>query len=253
MRPNLVRQKLKAGEVVIGCLIGIPSPEVVELCGHSGFDFVLIDGEHGAISPATAYPMVLAAEATDTVPLIRVPHNEASIILRYLDIGAAGVMVPQVNSAADARAVVEAVKYYPQGRRGMAKTRAASYGFGATLSEYAQISNNETLVIAQIEDIVGVEKVPEILEVPGIDVLLIGPTDLAQSMGYPGQLDHPEVLATIARICDMCKGSDVALGTIATDAATTNRLIEQGFRVITPSASGIIAQWSRDYLADIKR
>jgi 4-hydroxy-2-oxoheptanedioate aldolase len=253
VRPNLVRQKLQAGEVVIGCFVGFPSPEVVELCGHSGYDFVLIDAEHGAITPASAYHMVLAAEASGTVPLIRVPHNEPSIILRYLDIGAAGVMVPQVNSAAEARAVVEAVKYHPHGKRGLAPTRAASYGFGATLTEYTEISNRETIVIAQMENIVGVENVPEIIEVPGIDVLLIGPSDLAQSMGYPGQLGHPEVLATIARIRDMCKGSAVALGTIAADAATTNQLIEQGFRVITPSASGLIAQWSRNYLADIKR
>ena len=253
MRPNLVRQKLKAGEVVIGCFVGFPSPEVVELCGHSGYDFVLIDAEHGAITPASAYHMVLAAEATGTVPLIRVPHNEPSIILRYMDIGAAGVMVPQINSAAEARAVVQAVKYHPQGNRGLAPTRAASYGFGATLSEYTEISNRETIVIAQIENIVGVEKVPEILDVPGIDVLLIGPSDLAQSLGYPGQLGHPEVLAAIERVCDMCQGSDVALGTIAADAQTTNRLIERGFRVITPSASGLIAAWSRDYLANIKR
>ena len=253
MRPNLVRQKLNAGEVVIGCFVGFPSPEVVELCGHSGYDFVLIDAEHGAITPASAYHMVLAAEATGTVPLIRVPHNEPSIILRYMDIGAAGVMVPQINSAAEARAVVQAVKYHPQGNRGLAPTRAASYGFGATLSEYTEISNRETIVIAQIENIVGVEKVPEILDVPGIDVLLIGPSDLAQSLGYPGQLGHPEVLEAIERICEMCQGSDVALGTIAADAQTTNRLIERGFRMITPSASGLIAAWSRDYLANIKR
>jgi len=253
VRPNLVRQKLNAGEVVIGCFVGFPSPEVVELCGHSGYDFVLIDAEHGAITPASAYHMVLAAEATGTVPLIRVPHNEPSIILRYMDIGAAGVMVPQINSAAEARAVVQAVKYHPQGNRGLAPTRAASYGFGATLSEYTEISNRETIVIAQIENIVGVEKVPEILDVPGIDVLLIGPSDLAQSLGYPGQLGHPEVLEAIERICEMCQGSDVALGTIAADAQTTNRLIERGFRMITPSASGLIAAWSRDYLANIKR
>jgi 4-hydroxy-2-oxoheptanedioate aldolase len=253
VRPNLVRQKLNAGEVVIGCFVGFPSPEVVELCGHSGYDFVLIDAEHGAITPASAYHMVLAAEATGTVPLIRVPHNEPSIILRYMDIGAAGVMVPQINSAAEARAVVEAVKYHPHGNRGLAPTRAASYGFGATLAEYTEISNRETIVIAQIENIVGVEKVPEILEVPGVDVLLIGPSDLAQSLGYPGQLGHPEVLAAIDRVCGMCKGSGVALGTIAADAATTNQLIERGFRMITPSASGLIAAWSRDYLAHIKR
>lgn len=253
MRTNVVRQKLKSGQVVIGCFVGFPSAEVVEICGYSGYDFVMIDAEHGPISPHDAYYMVLAAEASGTTPLIRVPRNDPSVILRYMDIGAAGIMVPQINSAAEARAVVEAVKYHPLGRRGLAQPRATGYGIGTTLSEYAEMANAETLVIVQFENIAGLDHVREVLEIPGVDVLLIGPSDLAQSMGYPGQLNHPDVLAVIDRVCDICSGSEVALGTIAANANATNKLIEQGFRMIAPSATGLMAQWSKDYLANVNR
>ncbi len=253
MRTNTVRQKLKSGQVAIGCFVGFPSAEVVEVCGYSGYDFVMIDAEHGPISPHDAYHMVLAAEVSGTSPLIRVPCNEPSVVLRYMDTGAAGVMVPQINSADEARAVVAAVKYHPLGQRGLAQTRAASFGIGATLREYTEIANAETLVIVQFENIAGLDHIPEIIKVPGVDVVLIGPSDLAQSMGYPGQLGHPEVLAVIDRVCEMCAESDVVLGTIAADAESTNKLIERGFRMIAPSATGLMAQWSRDYLAHVNR
>lgn len=253
MRQNVVRRKLRSGEVVIGCFVGFPSAEVVEICGYSGYDFVMIDAEHGPISPHDAYHMVLAAEVSGTTPLIRVPRNEPSYVLRYMDIGAAGVMVPQINNADEARAVVEAVKYHPLGHRGLAQPRATGYGIGATLTDYAKVANDETLVIVQFENIAGLEQVPEVIKVPGVDVLLIGPSDLAQSMGYPGQLRHPEVLAVIDRVCEMCSGSDVALGTIASNADATNQLIEQGFRMIAPGATGILSGWSHDYLAHVKR
>ncbi|MGA7670900.1 MAG: aldolase/citrate lyase family protein [Nitrolancea sp.] len=253
MRPNVVRQKLKSGEVVIGCFVGFPSAEVVEICGHSGYDFVMIDAEHGPISPHDAYHMVLAAEVTGTTPLIRVPRNDPSVVLRYMDIGAAGVMVPQVNSVAEARDVVAAVKYHPHGHRGLAQPRAATYGLGPTLTEYAALANEETLVIVQFENISALEHVPDILNVPGVDVLLVGPSDLAQSMGYPGQLGHPEVVKVIDQVREFCVKSDVALGTIAGNAESTNRLIDQGFRMIAPSVSGMMAAWSRDYLANVKR
>lgn len=253
MRTNLVRQKLKSGQVVIGCFVGFPSAEVVEICGYSGYDFVMIDAEHGPISPHDAYHMVLAAEVSGTSPLIRVPRNDPSVVLRYMDTGAAGVMVPQINSADEARQVVEAVKYHPHGRRGLAQTRAASFGIGPTLREYTEIANAETLVIVQFENIAGLDHVSEVLQVPGVDVLLIGPSDLAQSMGLPGQLAHYDVLAVIDRVCEMCAESGVALGTIASDAESTNKLIERGFRMIAPSASGMMAQWSRDYLGHVNR
>ncbi len=213
----------------------------------------MIDAEHGPITPHDAYHMVLAAEVSGTSPLIRVPRNDPSVVLRYMDIGAAGVMVPQMNSPDEARAVVQSVKYHPHGHRGLAQPRATGFGIGTTLTEYAASANAETLVIVQFENIAALEHVPEIIKVPGVDVLLIGPSDLAQSMGYPGQLGHPEVVKVIDQVCEMCADSNVALGTIAANAESTNRLIDRGFRMIAPSVTGILSQWSRNYLADIKR
>lgn len=253
MRPNELRRKLQSGQPVVGCFVGYPSAETVELCGLLGFDFVMIDAEHGSMTTESAYHMVLAAEASGTTPLIRAPENNAAAILRHMDIGAAGVMVPQVNSAAEARAVVEAVKYHPHGRRGLGPVRAAGFGVGATLRDYAAAANEETLVICQVEHIAAVEALPEILAVPGIDVLFVGPSDLAQSMGYPGQLDHPEVLAAIERVVATCAGHDVVLANIAGTAEQANRLIAQGFRMIGASASGLLAGASRRFLDEIAR
>lgn len=253
MRPNEVKRRLRDGQAVVGCFVGFPSPEVVEICGYAGFDFVMIDAEHGPMTTESAYHMTLAAEASGTVPMIRVAQNVPQVILRHLDIGPAGVMIPQVNSAEEARAVVEATKYHPHGRRGLAPARSAGFGVQQTLQEYTEVSNRETLVIIQIENIRGVERVPEILEVPGVDVLFVGPSDLAQSMGYPGQVNHPEVLEAIDRVLDMCRGSEVAVGMVATTAAETNRLIERGFRMIGTFAAGLLATASLQLLADVKR
>lgn len=253
MRPNALKRKLRAGETVVGCFVGYPSAETVEVCGLAGFDFVLIDAEHGAITPHEAYHMVLAAEASGTTPLVRVPTNQQSVILGYLDIGAAGVMVPQVNSRAEAEAVVRAVKYHPHGRRGMAPTRAAGFGVRQTLPDYIATANQETLVICQVESLQAVEALPEVLRVPGIDVLFVGPGDLSQSMGYPGQLDHPEVQATIERVLETARGHDVTLAMIAGSAEAANREIARGFRMIGANAPSLLTVAAKQLLANVTR
>ena len=253
MRPNELKRRLRAGETVVGCFVGYPSAETVEICGLAGFDFVLIDAEHGPITPHDAYHMVLAAEVTGTAALIRVPTNAQSVILGYMDTGAAGVMVPQVNSVAEAEAVVRAVKYHPHGRRGMAPTRAAGFGVRQTLPQYIEEANRETLVIVQVESLAAVEALPQVLTVPGIDVLFVGPGDLSQSMGYPGQLDHPEVQATIDRVLEMAKGHDVTLAMIAGSAEAANREIARGFRMIGANAGSLLTAAANQLLANVRR
>lgn len=253
MRANELKRKLRAGETVVGCFVGYPSAETVEICGLAGYDFVMIDAEHGPISPESAYHMVLAAEASGTTPLIRVWQNAQPVILRYLDTGAAGVMVPQVNSAEEAAAVVRAAKYHPHGRRGMAGVRAAGFGVRQSLPEYIAEANQETMVIVQVENIRAVEALPEILEVPGIDVLFVGPADLSSSMGFPGQLDHPEVQATIDHVLETARDHDVALAMIAGSAEAANREIARGFRMIGASAGALLGSASRQLLANVSR
>jgi 4-hydroxy-2-oxoheptanedioate aldolase len=250
---NSVKQALQSGETVIGCFVQYPSAMTVEICGYSGFDFVMIDCEHGPMDTESAYHMMLAAERSGTVPLVRVPMNHPQVILRHLDIGAAGIMVPQINSVEEAQAVVHAVKYHPEGRRGVAGTRSSSWSITQPLSEFVSTANRDTLVLVQIENIRAVEVLSDIMEVPGVDVLYVGPNDLAQSMGYPGRPDHPDVQKVIDQICDTARGSNIALGTVANDAETINHEISRGFRMVGANAASLLAATSRQVLNGIRR
>lgn len=247
MRENRVKRRLQAGEAVIGCFIPYPSPELAEICGYLGFDFVLLDAEHGRLTEESAYHMVVAAEVAGTVPLIRVPFNHRQVILRYLDLGAGGVMVPQVNTPEEARAVVEACRYYPEGRRGVASVRAAQFGLTRPLSEYIRAANTEVMVIVQIESLAAVERLEEYLAIPGIDVLFVGPNDLAQSMGYPGQQQHPEVQAMIEEIVRRVDGR-IPLGTTAATPELAQRQLERGFRLIATNTTALLAAGARALL-----
>ena len=191
---NTMKEKLLAGKSVLGVSVMIPSPQIVEMFGHLGFDWVLIDCEHGTISLETVELMIMAAEVSGITPIVRPRDNSTQEIMRVMDRGAKGVQVPHVITAQDAKRVVEAVKFYPLGKRGLAKgTRPAGYGFDLSMQEYVKKDNQETLVCIQLKDKEAIDNVEEILQVEEIDVFFIGPSDLSQSMGYPGQKDAPEV------------------------------------------------------------
>jgi 4-hydroxy-2-oxoheptanedioate aldolase len=250
---NRVKQALQARNAVIGCFVQFPSPVTVEVCGISGYDFVMIDCEHGPMDTESAYHMVLAAERSGTVPLVRVPMNHHQVILRSLDIGAAGIMVPQINSADEARSVVESVKYHPDGTRGIAGTRASGFSINQPMSEFMQTANRDTLVMVQIENIKAIDHLAEIMSVPGVDVLYVGPNDLAQSMGFPGRPDHPDVQNVIDHICDLARDTNIALGTVAGNADQINYELSRGFRMIGTNAASLLADTSRQILSRINR
>lgn len=232
MKTNRMKAKLLAGTPAYGASVMIPSPQLVEMLGHAGFDWVLIDCEHGTISIESVELMVMAAEAAGITPIARPATNRADDILRLMDRGVMGVQVPHVNSAEDARRAVEAVKYHPEGVRGLAVgTRSSQYGFSGPMAEYVAAANRESLVCVQLEDAAGIEHADEILRVEGVDVFFIGPSDLSQSMGHPGNPKAPAVHAaitgTLARI--------VAAGKIAGLPATTEnvqQIQQQGVRYI---------------------
>ncbi|HEU5019189.1 MAG TPA: aldolase/citrate lyase family protein [Pseudolabrys sp.] len=187
MRPNAMKAKLAAGEPALGLSIMIPSPQLVEMAGGLGFDWVLIDCEHGTITLETVELMIMAAEASGITPIVRPRSKDAQDIVQVMDRGAAGVQVPHITSGADARAAVEAVKFHPLGQRGLAAgTRASGYGYRGSMGAFTETANKETLICAQIEDEAAVRNIDAILETDGIDVFFIGPSDLSQSMGYPG-------------------------------------------------------------------
>lgn len=250
---NPVKDKLRKGEVVIGVFIPMPSPDVVEIIALAGFDFALLDAEHGRISPDDAYPMILAAEARDMPALVRVGENDRQVILKYLDLGVSGVMIPQTNSPELAREAVASMRYAPDGLRGLAGGRTFDYGVGKPMPELVQAINERVLTIAQFENVAALPHLDAMLATPGLDVLFVGPTDLGQSMGFGGQMGRPEVEAVIQQVADRAKGSGVSLAIVAPDADAINRRIAQGFQMIVPNAPGLLMQAGRNLLSQVRR
>src|SRR5215208_4311539 len=250
---NPVKEKLRAGGAAIGVFIPIPSPDVVEIVALAGFDFALLDAEHGRISPDDAYPMILAAEARDIPALVRVGENDRQVVLKYLDLGVSGVMIPQTNTPELALAAVEAMRYAPAGLRGLAGGRTFDYGQGGPMSERVSAINDRVLSIIQFEHIDALPHLDALLRTPGLDVFFVGPTDLGQSMGYGGQVGHPEVEAVIQQVADTARGRGVALGIVAADAEQTNRRLRQGFQMVVANVPALLMRASREMLAAIER
>ena len=214
---NKTKAKLKRGEVVFGSEIMFPSADAVEILGFAGLDFVYLDQEHSSTSHESLAHMIRAAELGGATPLVRIPAQlpgqYAGYILRILDIGAMGIIVPHVNTKAQARAVVDAIKYRPIGNRGMFDVgRQSGYGFRIPGPEYVRKANVETMVVIMIESVEGLENLPDILTVEGIDVVQIGSSDLSQSLGCRGKLDEPVVLDAIDRILRETRKAGVAAG-----------------------------------------
>ncbi len=248
MRKNLTKEKILAGETAYGVFINIPSPAIVEVIGHLGFDFALIDAEHGPMGLETCEQMIRAADVVNITPLVRIAMNIQQNILRYLDMGALGVQLPLLNTKADVENVVRSVRYRPVGRRGLAGVRANNWGMWGPTAKYVEEANRQNLVIVQIETMEAVENLKEILTVPGVDIVFIGPNDLSAAMGYTGQQNHPEVHKMIAKLVKEIHAAGRATGTIAYDAETLKLRQEQGFKFITYNAVTMLVKSGREYL-----
>lgn len=249
---NTMKEKLLAGKSVLGVSVMIPSPQIVEMFGHLGFDWLLIDCEHGTISLETVELMIMAAEVSGITPIVRPRDNSTQEIMRVMDRGAKGVQVPHVITAQDAKRVVEAVKFYPLGKRGLAKgTRPAGYGFDLSMQEYVKKDNQETLVCIQLEDKEAIDNVEEILQVEEIDVFFIGPSDLSQSMGYPGQKDAPEVQKAIWDTLKAIKSAGKISGSTGSykDIQT---YLEQGVQYIYTHLPTLLKNGSQEFLNKFK-
>ena len=195
-------ENLKNKKSSIGPFSKSSDPSIIECIGLAGFDFVIIDLEHGPNSIETAQNLIRAAIIHNLTPIIRVGENKESIISKALDIGAQGVQVPQINSKEDAQQVVDSAKFSPLGRRGVCRyVRAADYS-SKDKNEYFIDSNNKTLVIIHIEGEEGLENLDHILKIDGVDIIFIGPYDLSQSMGVSGETNHPKVLNAMKMVVE---------------------------------------------------
>jgi 4-hydroxy-2-oxoheptanedioate aldolase len=248
MRPNSLKEKLRRGEWGRGVSIMIPCVQVVEMLGRIGFDWVLLDCEHGTLTVESLESLTLAAEASGITAIARPRGKTPEHLQEVLERGVMGVQVPHVNTAEEAREVVSSVKFHPEGSRGLAAaTRPAGYGLGERLDDYTVRSNEQTLVCVQIEDRAALEQLPEMLKVPQIDVFFVGPSDLSQSLGHPGRPDHPEVRSAMANAFDAIR----AAGRIAGCAGGPDRwsaLGDQGVRYLYTHLPSIIERGSRPFL-----
>lgn len=252
MQSNRMKAKFAAGEPAFGLSVMIPSPQIVESAAGLGFDWVLIDCEHGTVALESMELMVMAAEAAGVTPIVRPRTNSASDILQAMDRGAMGVQIPHIKSADEARAAVAAVKFHPQGDRGLAAgTRASGYGLRGTMGDFVAEANKATLVCIQIEDEEALHHLDEILKVDGIDVFFIGPSDLSASMGHPGDPKAPRV----AKAIEEALGKIVAAGKTpgmpaATDAVQGVR--GKGVRYIYTHLPAIMGAGAKAYFKNAK-
>jgi 4-hydroxy-2-oxoheptanedioate aldolase len=223
MRPNTMKTKLYANQPTLGVSLTIPSAQIVEMVGYTGFDWVLIDCEHGSMSDETVEAMVFVAESVGIAPIARPAFNREELILRVMDRGCMGVQVPHVSTAEEAQEAVASVKYPPQGIRSFGFPRHARYGIGASRQEYVDWSNRETLVCIQIEDKEGLRNLDAILKVNGVDVFFIGPQDLSQDLGYPSA-DHPEFKGIAKEAFGKIRAAGKIAGSSTSDAIISEHL-----------------------------
>ncbi|HYL80594.1 MAG TPA: aldolase/citrate lyase family protein [Candidatus Acidoferrum sp.] len=246
---NRLKEKLLSGQPALGVSVMFPSPQIVEMVGRLGFDWVLLDCEHGSLSPESVELMTMAAEVAGITPIARPPVNSPEAILRVMDRGAQGVQIPHVNTAAEARQAVESVKFHPSGSRGLAAgTRPAGYGFGLAAADYVREANRETLVCVQLEEAEALRNLDDLLRVEGVDVFFVGPSDLSQSMGYPGRPDAPEVQAAM----DMAFAAILAAGKVSGstgNAQAIRRHLQHGVRYLYTHVPTLLASGSREFLA----
>jgi 4-hydroxy-2-oxoheptanedioate aldolase len=252
MLENLTKAKLAAGEAVFGCFVRTAEPQLIEYVALLGWDFLVFDAEHGSLQPHHIEDLCRAVEPRGTTPIVRVTTNDAPTILRFLDTGAHGVHVPWVNSADDAERAVRSVKYTPRGIRGLAGSRASEWGLLEPIGDYVQRANRETLVVIQIETQDAVDAIDDYLAIDGIDVLFIGPTDLSQSLGHPGNLRHPDVLAAMDRVADAVVGSGTTLGIYAGTVDMTKEWLDRGARYFTTSLEPFLRDGMRAHLRDVR-
>jgi len=195
-----LKRRLRAGETTIGAWISFAESAVAEIMAGTGFDWILIDTEHAPFSPEGLQTVLTAFNGRESVPIVRVPWNNPAVIKQALDLGAGGVLVPMVNSVDEARAAVAACRYPPEGIRGFGPRRASDYYRHVT--EYVASANDSVIIALQIEHIEAVKSIADIVAVPGIDVICLGPNDLSGSMGLLGQIEHPSVVEAIHRVLD---------------------------------------------------
>ncbi len=224
------RSRLRAGETLLGTMVTLPSAASAEVLANCGFDWLMIDCEHGPLEIRDVVA-ILQAVGDRVACVVRVPSGDEVSIKKVLDVGATGIVVPQVNTAEQARDVVRYSRYAPQGQRGVGIARAHQYGL--EFNEYLQAANDSIAVIVQAEHIEAVNNIEQIVDVDGIDAVYLGPYDLSASLGRMGQINDAAVVDAIQRVTRTCSSAGMPLGYFGVDSAAVEPYIQRGYTLIT--------------------
>ena len=231
MRGNLLKKKLDAGGTVVGICVSSRDPVVANSLSKIGFDFIVFDLEHAPITRADLPTLLMAVEASETEPIVRVPWNDLVIMKQVLDLGVYNLIVPMVNDAQAARDAVAAIKYPPWGIRGCGPWRAG--GYGAYYPEYFERANDETAVFVQIEHIDAVNGIDGILSVKGVTGTFVGPLDLSASMGNLPNTQHPDGIEAMERVLEACKQKGAIYGMATGTAEIAKEWRAKGAQLVT--------------------
>lgn len=214
---NILKRRLRAGEVVHGLWLGLADPYAAEIAATADFDWLLVDGEHAPNDIRSLSAQVAAIAGKGPAPVVRLPDDDTARIKQALDFGAQSLLIPMVDSAEQADRCLRATRYPPEGVRGVGASMARASGFAA-IDDYLTTANDQICLIVQVESVKGLEALDAILAIPGIDCVFIGPADLAADMGYLGNSGHPEVKAAVLGALSRIRAAGKAAGVLATEA-----------------------------------
>lgn len=233
MRKNALRQALQDGRTVFGTMIQeLRSPAVPELMAVAGFDFIFIDMEHGAFSMETVADLIKVARLSNLTPLVRVPDDQYHFIARALDAGAQGIMVPRIERREQVERIVQWSKFPPEGSRGCSVLKGHADYRPEPEIEFTRHANRENMVILQIERKTAIENIDALLSVPGVDAAVMGPNDLALSLGIPADLNHPALVESTERVVAACQRHGIHSGTHVGDLSLLRAWMGKGMRII---------------------
>jgi 4-hydroxy-2-oxoheptanedioate aldolase len=240
MKINAVKRDILAKKACYGVISPTTDPIICEYLGFAGLDFYMIDAEHGAITPTDVPNLVRACELAGITPLARVGDLNEKLILQFLDSGVMGIMMPGVNTVEECEKLVRAMKYPPLGQRGLGPVRAATYLMKMSQAEYVPFANSQVLVLPQLEDIAALPNLRAMARTEGVDGFIIGPRDLAMTMGFYDGPAHPEVNAVIDEIFDIVLSEGKIIGTVAATAEQAQKLVEKGATIVLNSVQGLL-------------
>lgn len=245
IQPNKTKAKLKAGQPAFGVISTTDDPQLAELFGIAGFDFYMLDAEHGLIDPVQAVNVIRTCETTNMTPMVRIGPKEPKLVLQYLDAGMMGVMMPGLETVEEVKMLVDSAKYAPLGKRGLGFSRAS----GHLLSpEYIDFSNEQTMIIIQFEDPKLLNIFSSLCRVEGLDACVVGPRDLSLNMGFPDGPNHPEVQAMIESALQVMKNTGTVAGITAGTHADAEYQIQRGATMIIAAAQSLVLAGSNSFL-----